>query len=253
MTISASFYREQNEKFARTYYYIDGKACLKDRCQQGMLLIIDAEEFTEAFKTRNFIINKVGTGRLMVIPFTEIFVSGQEPIDIVEAIVTYINTTIKEHAAFAHFPYGIMPKFYYQGNYYNNAAYIIFDTRKYSLYEDYGMTSYVMSVMSEPYFCSYLAQLLGYCQNKTDPMSTFSNLVSRNYIGQSVYPTVPIMGHNCKQCGVCFHACAFRKAIKSSMVNARVETDKIDEDGSFAIIDVTTKNQRSRMGEDLEN
>ena len=198
-------------------------------------------------------IERIGTGRLMVIPFTDILVSGQEPIDIVESTVAYINNILKEHAAYAHFPFGVMPKFYYEGNYYDKAAYIMFDTRKYCLFGGYQTCSYMIVVKSEPYFCSYLAQLLGYCQNKTDPMGTFSNLVSRNYIEQSVYPTVPIMGHNCKQCGVCFHACAFRKAIKSSMVNARVETDKIDEDGSFAIIDVTTKNQRSRMGEDLEN
>ena len=109
-----------------------------------------------------------------------------------------------------------------------------------------------ISIQNKPYFCSRLAAEIGYCQDKTGQSHGFCNIISRYMLQSYHYPAVPIMGHNCKQCGVCLIACKHRNAIKNSLVNRTVETDEIVGQADDSLKYFTSRNQRAIRGEYLE-
>ena len=249
---SSALYKESHESLPKTYYYIDSRACQRERCIRSMIIVNDFDGFCGDIKDVKFFMTK-DPGNIFKLT-TEVILEMQPHTN--KEFVTFSREFIIEQWFKSEpKPYilvGSMPTFFWEGNYYRESGYIIID-HTYVTMESLGFSSNAMYIVFEgvQYLCSVLARECGYCQDKGGESPMFSNIIARDVVSNNHYPSVPIMGHNCKQCGVCLIACKHRNAIRNQIVNRPVEINEID-DNKGDISSYTARNQRALNGENLE-
>lgn len=234
MSNPVNIFQESQDSFIKSYYYVDSKSCKRSACKIAGAIVFNAEDFIAANKDIILLDNvKKDYVYISIITATDI-----------ETIASVFNTYRLENGAISSLMYANYVSSAYLIDIYVPVTVIMYDSFRFTgAIEEAGC-----SLFDTQYFCSYIAKEIGYCQNKKSAM--ISNVISRLDTGGYQYPSYPIIGHNCKQCGICVTSCPFAFAIKNSITRTATKIQNIDAEPNI-LSEITRSNQRVVFGEEI--
>lgn len=228
-------FQESQKNFIKSYYYVDEKICKRSACNVMGAIITDAESFMTDNKSIIFTNNNT----------LEEFDVDLLSAETLEDIVANFNISkIEFSGSFYSSVASIYISSAYIDSQYVPVAIIMCDKNVLTT----NVTESGCTLFDTRFLCSFMAKELGYCQNKKT--ADMSNVISRLDTGGYQYPSYPIIGHNCKQCGVCISSCQFVHAIKNSITNTATKIQEIDAEAN-TLSELTRSVQQVKIGEDI--
>lgn len=237
-TFPLPFTKIYSSKENGTYYYIDERLCIKDRCLCNPLMIYNSERYIN--DVSRLVITNVRDNSIVIdIPSSSL--SSSTPHELVTDIIRYIY----EIHSLKNVAYRILASNWEE---FTDVGCIYVDGRFWTLEID-GDIGYCGRQYKDPiYLCSLVARLAGDCRSKT---YLVSNITDRVNLDSTFYPTIPIMMNNCRLCGLCYDSCQHCLAIRNVITRSRKKISEIDVFGYKGLDYLLKGNEKAKYGDEI--